>query len=157
MQSVLLPQFSPSLIQHLSDLPTSGGDNSPSSERQSTLDEHVRRRISAELARLKAEEAEVQEKIQRALEKENLESETSANDKVKSSQALQQELDQIAKKVEVHREKRDLQRNYPDVASKRDDLVRCYRKNREKPLECWFETAEFRNAVREAEQVRYLL
>jgi hypothetical protein len=50
MYYVILLQFSPSLVQHLSDLPSAPGESGPSSSRQSTLDEHVRERIASELS-----------------------------------------------------------------------------------------------------------
>ena len=101
----------------------------------------------------------MQEKIQRALEKENLDQEKMINkeEAIKSSQDLQKELDQLAQKVEYHREKKDLKKNYPEVVSKRDQLIQCYRQNKERPLDCWLEAAEFKGAVRKAEQVRFII
>jgi altered-inheritance-of-mitochondria protein 13 len=146
-------QFSPSLVQHLSDLPSGPGEGGPSSARQSTLDEHVRERINSELARLKAQEAELQEKIHRALEQENLAKESSQEKSVKSSQLLQQELDEITRKVEQHREKRNIEKNFPEVFQTRQQLLQCYRQYKDRPLDCWQEAANFRQAVKQAEQV----
>jgi altered-inheritance-of-mitochondria protein 13 len=148
-------QFSPSLIQHLSDLPTPGGDNSPSTTRQTTLDEHIRARINSELARLKAEEAEIQERIARELEKENLDKEgaSAKDDKIKSSTILQQELADLSSKISVNREKRDVEKNFPEVHKARSSLLACYKAKQDRPLDCWYEAAEFRLAVKKAEQV----
>jgi altered-inheritance-of-mitochondria protein 13 len=146
-------QFSPSLVQHLSDLPSSPGESGPSSSRQSTLDEHIRERIASELSRLKAQEAELQEKIHRALEQENLSKESSQEKNIKSSTVLQQELDEITRKVEEHREKRNIEKNYPEVFQARNQLLQCYRQYKDRPLDCWQEAADFRSAVKRAEQV----
>lgn len=140
-------------MQHLSDLPSTPGESGPTPSRQSTLDEHVRERIASELARLKAQEAELQEKIHRALEQENLAKETSQEKHIKSSQVLQQELEEITRKVEEHREKRDVQKNFPEVYSARQQLIQCYRQYKDRPLDCWQEAADFRTAVKRAEQV----
>merc|ERR1711879_161908 len=154
-------RFSPSLVQHLSDLPSTSGDssNAPSSSRQATLDEHIRARINSELQALKQQEAEIQEKIQRALEKENLDKEAASAGNgngnasgIKSSTALMQELAEVARKVEAHREQRDVEKNFPQVHAARGSLVACYKKNKDRPLDCWLEAAEFRQAVKKAEQ-----
>lgn len=143
-------------MQHLSDLPSTDGSspNAPSAARQSTLDEHVRARIASELARLKAQESEIQEKIQRVLERENLEKETSSAEAIKSSQVLKQELEELSQKITQHRERRNVQKNFPEIAAARRDLVACYREKVDKPLDCWQEAAQFRAAVKAAEQVR---
>lgn len=128
-----------------------------------TLDEHVRQRINAELARLKAQEEEIQDKIARALEKEKLDREAAAandgsskqEDRIKSSTALQQELAELKKKIDINREKRDLERNFPEIAKARSQLLACYRDKRDRPLDCWAEAADFRTAVKQAEQVRF--
>ena len=97
----------------------------------------------------------MQEKIARALEKENLEKETSAEQAVKSSQLLQQELQEISKKVTQHRERRDIDKSFPEIAQARKDVIKCYTDNKDRTLDCWREAAHFRLAVRNAEQVRY--
>lgn len=102
---------------------------------------------------MKAQESELQEKIHRALEQENLERESSKEKSVKSSQVLQQELDEIARKVEQHREKRNIEKNYPEIYKSRQQLLQCYKQYKDRPLDCWQEAADFRLAVRRAEQV----
>lgn len=60
------------------------------------LDENVQKKLKEELAELRKQEKDVQKQIALALEKENLERESSSwlsKDKGQSSQLLQQELD----------------------------------------------------------------
>lgn len=64
-----------------------------------------------------------------------------------------QELEEVARKVQAHREQRDVQKNFPEVLNARTSLIACYKKNKETPLDCWLEAAEFRQAVKKAEQV----
>lgn len=96
----------------------------------------------------------MQTKIQQALEKENREKEgDSAEKAIKSSQVLQQELEDVTRRVEEHREKRDIKSAFPEALSAREGLLACYRQNQDTPLNCWNEVNVFRLAVKKAEQV----
>ena len=66
-------KFSQDVVNHLAD--ASAGPT-PSPERQSSIDAHIRGRIQAEISRLKQEEEDVRRQIETSLEKENLEHET---------------------------------------------------------------------------------
>jgi len=66
--------FSQDLVNHLEDINVSSPETS--AHRQGTLDAHIRARISAELERLQAEEQNVRQQIEAALERENLDRET---------------------------------------------------------------------------------
>jgi MICOS complex subunit MIC19 len=110
-------------------------------ERQNTLDNHVRARIQAELARLQAEEVHVREQIEAVLERENLDREkalsgtgpgeshgvredaTSGN--VSSSALLQGDLEEVQKKVERFHVRRQLD-DHPQVKEARDAVLQCY-------------------------------
>lgn len=76
---------------------------------------------------------------------------------VRSSTALQQELDEIQRKVEQHRERRDPNTSFPEVVKARKSLVACYLENKDRPLDCWSEAADFRLAVKRAEQVSLII
>jgi altered-inheritance-of-mitochondria protein 13 len=104
---------------------------------------------------LKQQESEIQERIQRALEKENLDKEAGKDEKdsIRSSVVLQQELAEVTRKVEEHRERRDIEKNFPEVLARRNELIACYRSHKDRPLDCWSEASEFRLAVKKAEQV----
>jgi altered-inheritance-of-mitochondria protein 13 len=67
-------KFSQDLVNHLEDTNVSSPETS--SHRQATLDSHIRARIAAELERLQAEEQNVRQQIETALERENLDRET---------------------------------------------------------------------------------
>jgi len=159
-------QFSQDVIHHLSD---SLGSTATSPERQSTLDGHIRSRIAAELKRLRAEEEDVRHQIQAALEKENLDRETSlaapavaggltegsgsgldGERKVTSSTILKGDLDEIQAKAEQYQARRTLEQ-LPGVQEKQKALIQCYRNNPKTTLECWREVTAFRKAIEEVE------
>lgn len=169
-------------MNHLSDQLAS---SDVPAERQSTLDGQVRARIQSELSRLREEERAVREEIEHALEKENLDKERSMagaeadagaeseSGNVKSSAALQGDLDEIQHKVDRFHSKRDLS-DLPDVKAKADAVASCYqyvaihicmlpvmidsvlehRANPTNSLDCWREVTEFKASVAQLEQVR---
>ena len=109
----------------------------PSADRQETLDAHIRARIQAELERLLAEEEQVRNQIEAALEKENLDKETSISERsgdensevlesVSSSTVLQGDLEGIQKKVERFHARRSLD-GYPDVKAAQTTVMECYK------------------------------
>lgn len=119
-------QFAPSLIHHLSDSSDPKDGSAPSSQRQATLDAHIRERIQRELAQLRADEAEIRAQVQRTLEKENIEREKQeAPEGGLDSREVQKELDALRGKVERARRKRD--GIDERVAPKRQAVVECYK------------------------------
>ncbi len=109
----------------------------PSADRQETLDAHIRARIQAELERLLAQEEQVRNQIEAALEKENLDKETSLSKRsededgdlvvgVSSSTALQGDLEEIQNKVERFHARRSLD-DYPDVKAAQTAVMECYK------------------------------
>lgn len=148
-------QFSQDLVDHLSDRITS---TSPDSARQSTLDEHVRSRIQAELSRLQSEEEQVRQQIETALEKENLDKETELANKgaedgklTTSSSALAEELEQVQKRAERFLERKRMD-DFPEVKEKQGALLKCYSNNRSTSLDCWKEVEEFKQSVASLEK-----
>lgn len=118
------------LSDHLSATETS-------SERQSTLDAHIRSRIRAEIDHLRREEEEVQHEIEVALEKENLDRARSmvgeasqesddASGTVKNSAALLGDLEEIRTKVDKYHAKKELA-EFPTVKAGGEAVVACYR------------------------------
>ena len=80
------------------------------------LDENVQKKLKEELAELRKQEKDVQKQIALALEKENLERESSSwlsKDKGQSSQLLQQELDRVKTQIEKYN-RRDMA-SFPEV------------------------------------------
>jgi altered-inheritance-of-mitochondria protein 13 len=122
----VLCQFSPTLIEHLSDLPTSSaGAGGPSGHRQAALDTHIQNRINAELERLHAEEEDVRHAVERALEHENLDRQGNAEPGARSSIILESDLEALRQKLERARARKE------DVGQKvkeaRSAVVECYR------------------------------
>jgi len=155
-------QFSQDVVNHLADNSLSP-ETSP--ERQTTLDSHVRARIQAELEHLRAEEENVQQQIELALEKENIDreislaggdSETSeevVQGDVKNSTILLGDLEEIRSKVDRFQARRQLS-DYPAVKESGEAVVLCYKQNPTTPLDCWQQVSEFRASVAQAESER---
>jgi MICOS complex subunit MIC19 len=103
-----------------------------SPHRQTTLDAHIRARIQSELDSLQAEEKSVRQEIERALEKENLdrerekEDDTSTLGDVKASAALLGDLDEIQRRVEKYKSRRELGGSLAARASG-EALLSCYK------------------------------
>ena len=129
------------------------------------LDENVQKKLKEELAELRKQEKDVQKQIALALEKENLERESSSwlsSDKGQSSQLLQQELDRVKTQIEKYN-RRDMA-SFPEVVKARQAVVQCYRyvsstcltysDHAGRTLDCWKEVEQFKNAFAEAEKVR---
>ncbi|KAI0029404.1 hypothetical protein K488DRAFT_56441 [Vararia minispora EC-137] len=108
--------------------------------RQSFLDSSVRQRILQDVAKLKAEEVEVQRQIELALERENLDRERSmAGDAsaapegestvgdVKSSVTLLGDLEEIRQKVDRYKIRQDLV-DHPDLKAKSGAVIQCYKR-----------------------------
>ncbi|TFY65851.1 hypothetical protein EVG20_g5245 [Dentipellis fragilis] len=151
-------QFSHDLVNHLSDNLDSP-DIPP--QRQSSLDDHVRQRIQAELARLHEEEEAVQVQIENALARENLDRErgkSEATDTVDenamSSAVLLGDMEQIKGNIDRFQTRHDLV-ELPLLQATSDAVAACYRANSTTTLDCWKQVSEFRNAVHQVEQVTY--
>jgi len=139
-------QFSQDLVNHLSDKLASPNTDPA---RQSTLDEHVRSRIQAELTRLQAEEEQVRQQIETALEKENLDREINTakdDEKATSSSALHDELEEVQKRAERFLARRKMD-DLPEVKVKQEAVLQCYQNHPKTPLECWREVEEFKQSV----------
>ncbi|EPQ31192.1 uncharacterized protein PFL1_01380 [Pseudozyma flocculosa PF-1] len=141
-------QFGRSLLNSLDKTHVEG----PSADRQATLDSSVQQRIKSELDRLRKEEAEVRSQIEKAIEKENLERESKhSGAEGKNSNVLRQELDEVRKKIERHRQKSDISA-YAGVKEAQEQLVKCYKSQPERTLDCWKEAEDFKAAVAKAEK-----
>ncbi|KAF8573892.1 hypothetical protein K439DRAFT_1399433 [Ramaria rubella] len=158
-------QFSNDLVNRLSDELASPKTNPA---QQSILDDHVRSRIQAEIARLREEEEEVKAQIERALQRENIDRERSSavpesehgdessnngttDGAVRSSTSLMEDLREVQTKVERFQRRRGLD-DVPDVKATSQTLVECYRANQNTSLDCWKEVAAFKKSVGQAEQ-----
>ncbi|KAF5391845.1 hypothetical protein D9757_001622 [Collybiopsis confluens] len=152
-------QFAPDVIEQLSERQAS---STPTPERQSTLDEHIRTRIQNEVRQLRKAEEQVQEEIRSALEKENLDrektmaGEASVNAEagagsVKSSAALLGDLEEIRVKIDRFQTRKSLV-NYPELKASQDALISCYKSHLNSSLQCWKEVANFKASVSQLEK-----
>lgn len=153
-------QFGEEVVNHLAD---NNASPNLSPERQSTIDAQIRSRIHAELQHLRQQEEEVKQEIERALEKENLDRERSmAGDEtvveeegsagnVRSSAALQGDLEELRTKVERFQSRRALN-EFPDVQAASEAVVSCYKSYPATTLDCWREVNAFKDAVTDIEQ-----
>ncbi|ODO05699.1 hypothetical protein I350_04759 [Cryptococcus amylolentus CBS 6273] len=132
-------QFSPSLISRLSS------PHEPTNPHANT-DEVVRRRLAAESAHLRSQEAEILKSISAALEKENLDKEKPGM----SSEVLGKDIEEIREKVERIRERKT--KEGVAVKSARESVEKCYLTNPNKPLDCWKEVEAFKTEVSKLEQ-----
>ncbi|KAK3331037.1 hypothetical protein B0H66DRAFT_635991 [Apodospora peruviana] len=116
--------------------------------RQQALELEIQARVTAELRRLQAQEAE-------ALREEQAKLSASADDEQKqknkpnSTQTVSKEVEALRAKLEERRRVRDL----PDsVEAARGEVIRCLRENDRRPLDCWREVEQFKEEVRKLEK-----
>ncbi|GJJ09336.1 hypothetical protein Clacol_003558 [Clathrus columnatus] len=157
-------QFSQDLVNHLADSQASP-ETTPA--QQSVLDAHVRARIQNEISRLRAEEEEVKQQIETALERENIDKERSAagsessgeggdegpDGVFRSSESLREDLEIIQKKVERFHRGSSLE-DVPEIKETKERLVECYKNNQSTSLNCWKEVVEFKESVQRAEHLK---
>jgi len=120
-------------------------------ERQSNLDAQVRARLKAEVARLRQEEETVLREIGDALEKESLERER-AIEGGGSSTLLEADMEELQVKLAHFHARKHLANRFPDIKDTQDALIQCYRDNSSRPLDCWKQVADFKDAVRKVEK-----
>ncbi|SPO25801.1 uncharacterized protein UTRI_03166 [Ustilago trichophora] len=145
-------QFGRSLLNQLDKTSLDKVDG-PDASRQATLDTSIQQKIKSELDRLRKEEADVRAEIERAIEKENLarESKYKGQSEGKNSNVLRQELDQLRSKIDKYNKQKDVS-NYAGVKEAQEALVKCYKSQPERTLDCWKEAEEFKKAVANAEK-----
>lgn len=107
-------QFSPSLISRLSSPPDKPNTSN-------TPDDIVRRRLAAESAHLRSQEAEILSSISAALEKENLDREKPGM----SSEVLGRDIEEVREKVERMGSGRR-EKESEGVRRAKEGVVRCY-------------------------------
>ena len=109
-------QFSPSLINRLASPPPA---SSPS--QGDSTDDIIRRRLAAESAHIRQQEADILKQISAALEKENLDKEKPGM----SSEVLGRDIEEVREKVERMRKERS-EKETQGVRSAREGVRRCY-------------------------------
>jgi MICOS complex subunit MIC19 len=113
-------QFSPDVVGQLA----TPRDTPPA--RQETLDAHIRSRIQAELKQLRDQEESVRQEIHSALEKENLDRQSSAAEDAKSSVILLNDLDELQTRIDKFKSRKDLS-ELPAVKAAQEAVVLCYK------------------------------
>jgi len=143
------------------------------------LDAHIRERIRHELEHLKRDDENVRREIELALERENLDRESSMAGEapqgdstlgdIKNSVSLLGDLEEIRTKIEKYQLNRRAP-EFPEVEANGLAVVECYkyvhliygtassvnlsfRKNKNSALQCWPEVTRFRASVERLEQV----
>ncbi|KAI8606295.1 hypothetical protein EDD21DRAFT_361351 [Dissophora ornata] len=101
------------------------------------IENQVRQRVQAELARIQAEKSSAVDTTH-----VNYKSTTNANAVV-----TEQEMDHLVKQAPTKHAK-----VLPEEITKAQDaLVQCYKKNQERSLDCWAEVQEFKELVQKAQ------
>nr|ODN99939.1 hypothetical protein L204_02384 [Cryptococcus depauperatus CBS 7855] len=132
-------QFSPALIDSLS----SRHEPVPPS---SSADDIIRRRLAAEAAHIRSQEAEILHSISAALEKENLDKDKAGL----NSDVLGRDIEEIREKIERIRENKN--REEEGVRLAREGVKQCYLDHPDKPLDCWKQVDIFKTEVSKLEQ-----
>lgn len=162
-----LQQVSRALLNKLEGIKADTNVPAPGTARQETLDEAIQQRIYEELNKLRKQEKEVQQQIELALEKENIEKEGKpwfgSKDKGQSSTLLQQELDRV--KSQISQFQRREFSSFPALHKAREAVIKCYRcvragssrahtsENELRTLDCHEQVEEFKKAVASTEKV----
>ncbi|GAA5858474.1 hypothetical protein JCM8547_007323 [Rhodosporidiobolus lusitaniae] len=140
-------QFSENLISHLQNqsLPSSAVPSS----RQEALDAHIQQRIASELARLREQEHQVRDEIERALEKENLDRErgAAAEKGLSHSSSLMKDLEDLEKRSAKLVKQRQETPEWRGVELNKEALVQCFKNNKTTPLDCREQAEKFKEAV----------
>lgn len=95
-------------------------------------------------------------KINAALKEESLAIEKKNNKEGgahRSAHALQKELDSVKEKIQRHNTSRKAVEDTPGVKEARDAVVKCYRDQPKRTLDCYREVKSFTDAVEQAERV----
>ncbi|KAK4209864.1 putative DUF1690 domain-protein [Rhypophila decipiens] len=134
--------FSNDLVSHLASREESDV------ARQQALELEVQRRVTAELKRLQAEEAEALQEKQAKLSAPPTSTDDTQDNKP-SRQTVSKEIETLRAKLEERRKVRTI----PDtVEAARSEVVRCLRENDRRPLDCWKEVEQFKEEVRKLEK-----
>ncbi|KAI7902564.1 uncharacterized protein BX663DRAFT_509680 [Cokeromyces recurvatus] len=108
------------------------------------IEQLVRERVVQELQRLKEQQEQVNKRSYDELAKKNIE-----NDH--NSIAMAEDIENMIQKVQ-----RTAPSDIPPTVSKRQEaLIMCYKKNQTRPLDCWEEVEQFKEAVA-AEQKKFV-
>lgn len=118
LTTVRLSQISPSLVDRL----LHPADTPDSKTSHASTDDIVRKRLAAESAHLRTQEAEILSAISAALEKENLDKEKPGM----SSEVLGRDIEEVREKVERMKQERESKEG-EGVKRAKQAVVQCYK------------------------------
>ncbi|WWC71946.1 uncharacterized protein I206_105905 [Kwoniella pini CBS 10737] len=136
-------EFSPSLISRLS---SSSSNDKSDNQTTNTTDEKIKKRLEIEIENLRLKENEILTKINKELEKENLNKEKPGM----SSEILSKDIEQI--KLKVERLNQNKFNEGKGISDARKQVIGCYLNNPDKPLDCWKQVENFKTEVAKLEQ-----
>ncbi|KAI8576252.1 hypothetical protein K450DRAFT_257862 [Umbelopsis ramanniana AG] len=101
----------------------------------------VRERVAEELNRIKEQQEEANNRITAQLSKQNLESKHNAV-------AIGADIEDMIKRVQ-----RSTSSKLPaEIKESQQAVIECYRHNKSRPLDCWAEVENFKDAVAQAQK-----
>ncbi|GAB5590242.1 hypothetical protein Unana1_05142 [Umbelopsis nana] len=101
----------------------------------------VRERVAEELNRIREQEEETNNRITAELSKQNLESKHNAV-------AIGADIEDMIKRVQ-----RPSSKKLPaEITESQKAVIECYRRNKNRPLDCWAEVESFKDAVAQAQK-----
>ncbi|KAK4145368.1 uncharacterized protein C8A04DRAFT_10757 [Dichotomopilus funicola] len=117
-----------------------------------SLELHIQERVTAELKRLREQEAQGVREAQKKLAAEPAEQQGSeAEGKLRG--ASRQEVSKVIDNLRAKLEERKQPRQLPEaLESAQNEVVRCLRENDRRPLDCWREVEAFKEQVRRLER-----
>ncbi|CAO3653581.1 unnamed protein product [Mucor fragilis] len=134
-------QFSQGIEQHATE---NKKEPAVSAEINEKVEQLVNERVAEELKRAKSQQENVNKQTYGEIAKQNI-------DNDHNSVAMAEDIDNMIQK---------LQRSTPyeipaAIAERQEALIVCYKKNQDRPLDCWEEVEQFKHAVAE-EQKKFI-
>ncbi|GAN02208.1 DUF1690 domain-containing protein [Mucor ambiguus] len=134
-------QFSQGIEQHTTE---NKKEPAVSAEINEKVEQLVSERVAEELKRAKSQQENVNKQAYGELARQNI-------DNDHNSVAMAEDIDNMIQK---------LQRSTPSeiptaIAERQEALIGCYKKNQDRPLDCWEEVEQFKYAVAE-EQKKFI-
>ncbi|KAI9312837.1 hypothetical protein BX666DRAFT_2030718 [Dichotomocladium elegans] len=133
-------QFSQGLVDSL-ETKKQAATSSENNTRPEDIEAIVRQRVAEKLEHAKAEAEKDHQQAYSALAKSNLE-------KDYNSVALGTDIENMIQRIQ-----RTTRKEIPaEIAERQEAVVACYKKNASRPLDCWEEVEEFKEAVEKAQK-----
>jgi MICOS complex subunit MIC19 len=116
------------------------------STRSASLEAHIQSRVQAELARLEARSATLQDKLEQELKKQGLLKERESTGL--SAVTLEGDIKELRGKfVGVKESKQDV-----EARAAREEVIKCLQLHDRRSLDCWWEVQQFKDKVAKLER-----